>query len=108
MIEKIKQYRNLIFLLLAMAAAAGLLASDPLGCVAKRRYERAAIMNRMAIEKAETEKQIAVTEAEKEAEVKRIEMETYLPDAVVVQMAGREDAGGNPPGEGRIIWLIRN
>ena len=116
MIEKIKQYRNLIFLVLIIAAAAGIMASDPLGHMAQRRYERAAIMNRAAIEKAETEKRVAILEAEKEAEIKRIEMEAYMPDAIILHVAREDDMmgegladGDTDSGEGgTTIWLIRN
>ena len=72
MIDKIKQYRNLIILIVAVAIATLLLACDPLGYFAQRAHDRAAVYNQIAVEKAETNKQIAIINAQTEAELKRI------------------------------------
>ena len=68
----LKQYRNLIGLVTVTILIIIVLASDPLGMVVKRRQERAAVWNQIAIEKAETEKRIAIIQAEQEAELIRI------------------------------------
>ena len=75
MTEKIKQYRNLIILIAAVAIATLLLACDPLGYFAQRAHDRAAVYNQIAVEKAETNKQIAIINAQTEAELKRIAFE---------------------------------
>lgn len=74
MIQKIKQYKNLILLAVAVILLVTLIASDPLGFCAKRAHDRAAIRNQMAIEKAEADKQIAIIKAQTDAELKRIEL----------------------------------
>ena len=73
MIQKIKQYKNLILLAAAVILVVTLIASDPLGFCAQRAHDRAAIQNQMAIEKAEAEQQIAIIKARTEAELKRID-----------------------------------
>ena len=73
MIQKIKQYKNLILLALAVILLVSLIAADPLGFCAKRAHDRAAIQNQMAIEKAEAERQIAIIKARTEAQLKLIE-----------------------------------
>ena len=72
MTEKLKQYKNLILLVLAVVFMIILIAADPLGFCAKRAHERAAIRNEMAIEKAEAERQIAIIKAQTDAELERI------------------------------------
>ena len=74
MIQKIKQYKNLILLAAAVILVVTLIAVDPLGFCAQRAHDRAAIRNQMAIEKAEADKQIAIIKAQTDAELKRIEM----------------------------------
>ena len=68
----LKQYKNLIALVAAVILVIGIIASDPLGIIAKRKYERAAIRNQIAIEQAQTQKRITVIRAEQEAEMIRI------------------------------------
>ena len=70
--EKIKQYKNLILLGLAIILFVGLIAADPLGFVTERRHQRAMIQNQIAVEKAEAEKQIAIIRAQTDAELERI------------------------------------
>ena len=72
MLKVIKQYKNLIALIIAVVLIIAVIASDPLGCMARRRHERAAIRNQIAIEQAETDKRLAVIKAEKEAEIIRV------------------------------------
>ena len=72
MIEKIKQFKNLIFLVVAIVIFVGCLVADPLGYYAARRQYRANIANQIAIAKAETAKRIAIIQAETEAELLRI------------------------------------
>lgn len=73
MIEKAKQYRNLILVAALAVFFIALLASDPLGFCTKRAHDRAAVRNQMAIEKAEADQQIAIIKAQTDAELKRIE-----------------------------------
>ena len=72
MTKKLKQYKNLILLVLAVVFIIILIASDPLGFCTKRAHERAAIQNEMAIEKAEADRQIAIIKAQTDAELERI------------------------------------
>ena len=72
MINKIKQYKNLILLAVAVILFLCLIALDPLGFCAQRSHERAAIQNQMAIERAEAEQQIAIIRAQTEAELAKI------------------------------------
>ena len=72
MTERLKQYKNLILLVLAAVFILILIVADPLGFCAKRAHERAAIRNEMAIEKAEAERQIAIIRAQTDAELERI------------------------------------
>ena len=72
MIKKIKQYKNLILVVGIALLLIALIASDPLGFCAKRSYERAAVRNQMAIEKAEADKEIAIIKAQTDYELKRI------------------------------------
>lgn len=72
MIQKIKQYKNLILVALAVILVVGLIAADPLGFVTERRHQRAMIQNQIAVEKAEAEKQIAIIKAQTDAELERI------------------------------------
>lgn len=72
MIEKMKQYKNLILLSLAVILLTALIASDPLGFCTQRAHNRAAIRNQMAIEKAEADQRIAIIKAQTDAELKRI------------------------------------
>ena len=85
MIQKIKQFKNLILLVLGIALLAALIASDPLCFIAKRSQERAAIYNQMAIEKAEAERQIAVIEAEKKAQIRAIELGVEYPGTLLAE-----------------------
>ena len=68
----LKQYKNLILLVTAIIVVICIIASDPIGTAVKHRYEREAVKNQTAIEKAETEKRIAIIKAEQEAELIRI------------------------------------
>ena len=72
MTEKLKQYKNLILLVLAVVFLIILIAADPLGFCAKRAHERAAIRNEMAIEKAEAEKKTAMIKSQTVAQLERI------------------------------------
>ena len=72
MIEKVKQYKNLILIAVAILLIIGIITSDPLGYVAERRHQRALIQNQIAVEKAEAEKQIAIIRAQTDAELERI------------------------------------
>ena len=72
MIKKIKQYKNLILVVGIALLLAVLIAADPLGFCAKRSHDMAAIQNRIAIEKAEAEKKIAIIKAQTDYELKRI------------------------------------
>ena len=80
MIEKVKQYKNLILLAVAVLLVIGIIAADPLGFCAQRAHDRAAIHNQMAIEKAEAEKQIAIIKAQTDAELERISMGLEVED----------------------------
>ena len=80
MIEKAKQYKNLILLVIAVFFLIVLIAADPLGFCAKRAHDRAAIYNQMAVEKAEAEKEIAVIQARTEAELERIRQGLEVPE----------------------------
>ncbi len=71
-IGKIKQFKNLIFLVISILVIIACLASDPLGYFASRAKYKAQIMNEIAIAKAETDKKIALIKAETEAELLRI------------------------------------
>ncbi len=72
MIQKIKQYKNLILVVGITLLLVVLIAVDPLGFYAKRSHDRAAIQNQIAIEKAEAEKEIAIIKAQTDYELKRI------------------------------------
>lgn len=72
LIAKIKQFKNLILLSIAVLAVITCLFSDPLGYFVARAKYKAQIMNEIAIAKAETEKKIALIKAETEAELIRI------------------------------------
>lgn len=72
MYHRIKQYKNLILLVLAALFLTILVAADPLGYCTRRAQEREAIRNEMAIEKAEAEKKIAIIKAQTDAELERI------------------------------------
>ena len=75
MIEKIKQFKNLIFLVLGILLFCLVLALDPLGYFAMRRQHRAVNLNQIAIAQAETDKRIAIIHAETEAELLKIKKE---------------------------------
>lgn len=68
----LKQYKNLIILSAIVLGVIVLVASDPLGYFAERRHQRALIYNRIAIERAEAEKEVAIIKASMEAELVRI------------------------------------
>lgn len=80
MIQKIKQYKNLILVVLAIILLVGLVAADPLGFVTERRHQRAMIQNQIAVEKAEAEKQIAIIRAQTDAELERIRQGLEIKD----------------------------
>ena len=73
MIQKLKQYKNLILICAAVLLVIGVIAADPLGFMTERRHQRALIHNQIAIERAEAEKQIAIIRAQMDAELKDIE-----------------------------------
>ena len=81
MIEKIKQYKNLILLVIAILLVIGLVVCDPLGLLTERRHQRSMIQNQIAIEKAETEQRIAIIKAETNAELVRIQSGLPLEEA---------------------------
>ena len=68
----LKQYKNLILLVIAVILVIALIAADPLGFCTQRAHDRAAIRNQMEIEKAQTEREIAIIKAQTEAELLRI------------------------------------
>lgn len=68
----LKQYKNLILLVIAVLLVIALIAADPLGFCTQRAHDRAAIRNQMEIEKAQTEREIAIIKAQTEAELLRI------------------------------------
>lgn len=68
----LKQYKNLILLVIAVLLVIALIAADPLGFCTQRVHDRAAIRNQMEIEKAQTEREIAIIKAQTEAELLRI------------------------------------
>ncbi len=72
MIQKIKQYKNLILVVGIAFLLVVLIAADPLGFCTKRSHDRAAIQNQIAIEKAEAEKEIAIIKAQTDYELKQI------------------------------------
>lgn len=80
MIQKIKQYKNLILLAAIVVLVITLIACDPLGYFAKRAHDRAAIQNQIAIEKAEADKQIAIIKAQTEAALVKIQNGEPLED----------------------------
>ena len=73
MINKIKQYKNLILVVGIALLLMVLIVSDPLVFCSQRSHDRAAIRNQIAIEKAEAEKEIAIIRARTEYELKQIE-----------------------------------
>ena len=87
MMKILRQYKNLIAIA-AVILIAVLFASDPFEFHAKRAYERAAIHNRAAVEKAEAEKQIAIINAEKDAAVRRIARGLELTEEMADESAG--------------------
>ena len=70
--SKIRQFKNLIMLLVVIVVLLACLLSDPLGYFVARAKYKAQIMNEIAIENAETAKKIAIIKAETEAELLRI------------------------------------
>ena len=81
MLQKIKQYKNLLLVALAIILVVGLIAADPLGFVTERRHQRAVIQNQIAVEKAEAEKQIAIIKAQTDAELERIRQGLEVTDS---------------------------
>ena len=81
MIQKIKQYKNLLLVALAVILVVGLIAADPLGFVTERRHQRAMIQNQIAVEKAEAEKQIAIIKAQTDAELESIRQGLEVTDS---------------------------
>ena len=75
MIEKIKQFKNLILLVIGISLFCLILTLDPLGYFAVCRQYRAVILNQIAIAQAETDKRIAIIQAETEAELLKIKKE---------------------------------
>ena len=84
MIEKIKQYKNLILVVVAIVLVTLLIAGDPIGLLTERRHQRALIENQIALEKAETEQKIAIIKAQTDAELLRIQ--SGLPTVVPVEV----------------------
>ena len=80
-IAKIKQFKNLIFLLTAAAVILAFLLSDPLGYFVARAKYKAQVVNEIAIARAETEKKIALIRAETEAELIRIKADGKKTDS---------------------------
>lgn len=76
----LKQYKNLILLVVAILLVIVLVAADPLGFGTQRAYERAAVRNQMAVEKAKTEQEIAIIQAQTEAALLQIKNGEYVPD----------------------------
>ena len=76
----LKQYKNLILLVVAVLLIIALIAADPLGFGTQRAYERAAVRNQMAVEKAKTEQEIAIIQAQTEAALLQIKNGEYVPD----------------------------
>ena len=76
----LKQYKNLILLVVAVLLIIALIASDPLGFGTQRVYERAAVRNQMAVEKAKIEQEIAIIQAQTEAALLQIKNGEYVPD----------------------------
>ena len=70
----LRQYKNLIFLVLGILFLLILFFSDPLGFYAQRAHDRAVIYNKMKIEEAQTAKYIAIIKAEADAELERIRL----------------------------------
>ncbi len=68
----LKQYKHLIIVVLGIIVVICVIVSDPFGMIVRRQQERAQIRNRIAIEEAETAKQIALIKAQQEAELIRI------------------------------------
>ena len=92
MIQKIKQYKNLILVALAIILVVGLIAADPLGFVTERRHQRAVIQNQIAVEKAEAEKQIAIIKAQTDAELERIRQSLEVTDGETNELATETEA----------------
>ena len=67
--EKIKQFQNLILLLVFILF---LVWFDPVVYFVKKSHERAEILNKIRIEQAETERQIVLIKARTEAELAKI------------------------------------
>lgn len=67
--EKIRQFQNLILLLVFILFLVWL---DPIVYFVKKSHERAEILNKIRIEQAETERQIALIKARTEAELAEI------------------------------------
>ena len=68
----LKQYKNLISVVIGISVFFLLLLLDPIGFYIERSHQRAKIENQIAIEKAEVDKKIAIIKAQTEAELKRI------------------------------------
>lgn len=68
-LEKIKQFQNLILLITVILFLTWF---DPMVYFVKKSHERAEIFNKIRIEQAETERQIALIKAHMEAELAQI------------------------------------
>ncbi len=91
----LKQYRNLIMVVLGVILVICVIAADPLGIIVKRQQERAQIRNQIAIEEAETAKQIALIQAEQEAELIRIHQGIVSVSAADIEEAQTESLSGD-------------
>ena len=96
--EKIKQYKNLILLVTAVVLVIVILAIDPVGFFVERAHQRALIQNQIAIEKAETEKRIAIIQAEADAELVRIREGLPAEQTDTVSTDGNEEIDTQPEG----------
>lgn len=70
--EKIKQYKNLIFLILIIVLICIFLKTEFLMYIARRNYEISALQNKIIVEQAETEQRISLIKANTQAELVKI------------------------------------
>ena len=71
-----RQYKNLIFVVVGVLFLLIIFFGDPLGFYAQRSHDRAMIYNSILVERAQTEKRIAIIKAEADAELERIRLGT--------------------------------
>lgn len=95
-LSQILRYRHLILVVSIVA----LVVADPLGYATSRAQHRATIRNQMMVERAETEKKIAIIQAETEAALARIAMgeeaEIDGCEGEEAEAHGYKDTGGEP------------